>query len=121
MSWKTHGKSIAELLGAVVMAFILTYQQVAGDGVTASEWVLLVIAVAGVVNVWNASNITGWDKAKLIVSAIFVVLNLLVGFLTDGRMTGDEWMLLAVQFLSTLGVAGAPAAKQMVNRTTISS
>lgn len=116
MSWKTHGKTIMELLGAVVMAIIVTYQQVATDGVTWSEWVMVVIAAAGVLNVWSAANITGYDKAKLLVSAIFVVLNLLVGMLTDNRITGDEGLLLAVQFLSTLGVAGAPALKHVTTR-----
>src|SRR3954462_8685645 len=104
MSWKTHGKTIMELLGAVLMAGIVAYQAVDGDGVTWSEWVMVIIAVAGVINVWAAANITGFDKAKVLVSAVFVVLNLLVGMLTDGRMTNDEWLLLLVQFLSTLGV-----------------
>ncbi len=119
--WKTHGKSLMELLGALVMAGIVAYQQVATDGVTWSEWVMVVIAVAGVINVWAAANISHFDKAKLFVSAVFVVLNLLVGILTDNRITGDEWLLLAVQFLSTLGVAGAPATKQVTERTVIAS
>lgn len=121
MSWRTHGKFLMELLGAVVMAAIVAYQQVATDGVTWSEWVLVTIAVAGVVNVWAAANISGFDKAKLLVSAVFVVLNLLVGILTDNRITSNEWLLLAVQFLSTLGVAGAPATKQIVDRTVVKS
>jgi hypothetical protein len=117
--WRTYGKTIAELLGALVMAGIVTYQQVALDGVTASEWVMVVIALAGVANVWAAANISGFDKAKLLVSTLFVVLNLLVGILTDGRITGDEWTLLIIQALSTLGVAGAPAPKQIVDRVVI--
>jgi hypothetical protein len=119
MSLKTHGKVLAELAGAVVMAGVVTYQQVVADGVTMSEWIMVVIALAGVVNVWAAANITGFAKAKLLVSAIFVVLNLLVGFLTDSRLTGDEIMLLAIQFLSTLGVAGAPSIKSVVERKVV--
>jgi len=84
-----------------------------------SEWVMVVIATAGVLNVWAAANITGFDKAKLLVSAVFVVLNLLVGILTDGRITGDEWTLLIVQFLSTLGVAGAPATKNVIQGSVV--
>lgn len=121
MSWKTHGKSLMELLGALVMAGIVTYQHVSDDyHVSMSEWVLVVIAVGGVACVWAAANITGFDKAKTLVSAIFVVLNLLVGFLTDGHLDSSEILLLAVQFLSTLGVAGAPAPKQVIQRTVIS-
>ena len=117
----SNGKWLAELAGAVVMAAIVGYQEVSSGGVTMSEWVMVVIAVAGVVNVWLAANLTTFSKAKLLVSAVFVVLNLLVGILTDGRITGDEWMLLVVQFLSTLGVAGAKAPKQVVERTVVAS
>jgi hypothetical protein len=119
MSWKTHGKTIMEGLGALAMAAIVAYRELAADGVTLSEWVMVVIAIFGVANVWLAANITGFDKAKTFVSALFVVLNLLVGFLTDSRLDGDEIMLLVIQFLSTLGVAGAPAVKQLVNRKVI--
>jgi len=121
MSWKTHGKTWMELLGALVMAGVVTYQEVLGGGVTLSEWVMVVIATFGVLNVWAAANITGFEKAKLLVSGVFVVLNLLVGMLTDSRLTGDELMLLLIQFLSTLGVAGAPAPKQVVERIVLKS
>ena len=118
--WKTHGKTLMELLGAIIMAGIVTYQQVEADGVTLSEWVMVLIAVAGVVNVWAAANITNFTAAKTLVSSLFVVLNLLVGFLTDNRLSGDETLLLIIQALSTLGVAGAPAVRQVVERTVLS-
>jgi hypothetical protein len=121
MSWKTHGKTWMELLGALLMAGVVTFQQVSESGVTLSEWIMVVIAVFGVVNVWATANITGWSKAKLLVSAAFVVLNLLVGFLTDGKLTGDEAVLLLIQGLSTLGVAGAPAVKRVTERSVIAS
>lgn len=113
MSWSRYGKLLMELAGALVMALFVAYQTVAADGVTASEMVMLVIAGAGVVNVWAAANITGFGKAKLLVSAVFVVLNLLVGFLTDSHLSQDEIIMLVIQFLSTLGVAGAPAVQSV--------
>lgn len=119
--WRSNGKFIMELLGALVMAGVVTYQHVNADlHVSIGEWVMLVIALFGAINVWSAANISGWEKGKLVVSAVFVVLNLLVGFLTDNRLTSDEIMLLVIQFLSTLGVAGAPAVKHEVNRSVIS-
>lgn len=116
---RKYGKFIAELGGALIMAFILTYQEFAGNGVTPGEWVLVIIALFGVINVWATANISGYGDYKLLVSAAFVVLNLLVGFLTDSRLSGDEIMVLIVQFLSTLGVAGAPAPKHEVARTRV--
>jgi predicted ferric reductase len=115
--WKMNGKFVMELLGALVMAGIVTYQHVNADlHVSMGEWVMVVIALFGAVNVWAAANVTNWDKAKTVVSAVFVVLNLVVGFLTDNQLTSDEIMLLVVQFLSTLGVAAAPAPKHVVER-----
>lgn len=121
MSWKTHGKTWAELAGALLMAAIVAYRELALDGVTTSEWIMIVIAVFGVANVWATANITYFNKAKTLVSALFVVLNLLVGFLTDNRLDGDETMLLVIQALSTLGVAAAPATKSVVERKVIAS
>ena len=114
--WREKGKFIAELLGALVMAGVVTYQQVAMDGVSIGEWVMVVIALFGAFNVWAVANISGWESAKTLVSAVFVALNLLVGFLTDDALSGNEIMLLVIQFLSTLGVAGAPAPKHVVER-----
>lgn len=121
MSWKTHGKVLAELLGALIMAGLVTWQEVETNGVTLSEWVMVVIALFGVFVVWASANITNFNKAKVWVSAAFVVLNLLVGFLTDNRLESSEIVLLAVQFLSTLGVAAAPGPKHVVERTVIAS
>jgi hypothetical protein len=122
MSWKTHGKSILALLGALIMAGVVTYQHVSDDyHVTLGEWVMVVIAVGAAFNVWATANISGWDKAKTLVAAVFVVLNLVVGMLTDGRLGSDEILLLVIQFLTALGVAVAPAPKQIVERTVIAS
>lgn len=120
-SWQKYGKTWMELLGAIIMAAVVTYRELALDGVTISEWIMIVIAVAGVLNVWAAANITNFNKAKTLVSAGFVVLNLLVGFLTDNRLTGDETMLLVIQALSTLGVGVAPSVKNVVERKVVAA
>lgn len=113
MSWKTHGKSILAALGAIIMAAVVGYQAVADNGVTLAEWVTVSIAVFGAINVWATANVPAFSKAKLAVAALFVALNLLVGFLTDGHLTGNELVLLVIQILATLGVAGAPAVSTL--------
>jgi len=116
MSWRTHGKSILMGLGAVLMAAVAAWREVASNGITLSEWVTVVIAVFGAVNVWATANVPAFSKAKTVVAALFVVLNLLVGFLTDGRLTGDETTFLIIQALATLGVAAAPAVSTLDTR-----
>ncbi len=113
MSWRTHGKSILMGAGAVLMAAVAAYREVSANGITLSEWVTVVIAVFGAINVWAAANVPAFSKAKTAVAALFVVLNLLVGFLTDGKLTGDEITLLVIQALATLGVAAAPSVSTL--------
>jgi hypothetical protein len=113
MSLKTHGKSIALGVGAVIMAAVTGYRAVASDGVTLAEWITVSIAVVGAINVWATANVPAFSKAKTAVAALFLALNLLVGFLTDGRLTGDEVMLLVIQVLASLGVAFAPAVSTL--------
>lgn len=121
MSWKTHGKTLAMLFATLLMAGLAAYREFVADGnMTPSEWVLVVVALFTTFTVWAAANISGFDKAKTYVAAAGLVLNLLVSIIVGG-ITTDEWMLLAVQFLGALGVAGAPAPKQIVERTVIAA
>jgi hypothetical protein len=117
--WKKYGKSIAMLLGAVAMAVFGAYREFAADGMTPSEWVLVVIAAYTVITVWMAANLASFaTKTKTLVAAVGLVLNLLVSLITGG-ITGDEWILLLLQFLGALGVARAPAAEHVVQRTVV--
>src|ERR1700755_233045 len=106
--WKTYGKSIAMGLAAVVMAGVTAYRAVAGDGVTASEWVAVVLAVMGAANVWAAVNVPAIVKAKTLIAALFVVGQVLQTSITGG-ISADEWLLMVLQFLGALGVVAAPS------------
>ena len=119
MSWRTHGKSILQLLGALVLAVIFVVQEATSDGsvINPSEWVLVGIAAFGVFQVWGAANIPGFDKAKNLMSAAAAVLGLLVTVITGG-IQGQEWMALIVLFLTTLGVVVSPAKKATVAGST---
>lgn len=92
----------------VVMAAVTAYQAVQPNGVTSSEWVTVVIAVAATINVWLAANIPAFTKAKTLVAAVFVVLNVLQTAVTGG-IDSSEWLLLVIQFLGALGVSVAPS------------
>lgn len=119
MTWKTHGKSILSLITTLFIIAYAAIQEVRVEGITPSEWVTVVIAAFSTVVVWLAANITGFDKAKTVVGALTLVLNLLVNVITGG-ISNDEWLFLAVQFVGALGVAAAPATKAVVERKVIS-
>jgi hypothetical protein len=103
------------LSATLLMAVIATYRDAAADGITPSEWVLVVISAFTTINVWATANIPAWTRAKTFIAAIGLVLNLLVAAIVGG-ITGDEWMFLALQFLGALGVATAPAVSQISNQ-----
>jgi hypothetical protein len=103
-------------LAAVVIAGVTAYRAVAGDdNVTPSEWIAVVIAVMGAVNVWASANVPAFSKAKTFVAALFVVAQLVQTAITGG-ITADEWMLIVIQFLGALGVAAAPAVSTLTAR-----
>lgn len=107
--WRRYGKAIVALLTALVMAGLTVVREANADAVIdAQEWVLVVIAVFQVLTVWGAANIPRFSEAKTFMAAIMVVLNLLVSYIVGG-ITGDEWMLLIINFIGTIGVAFAPA------------
>jgi hypothetical protein len=113
ITFKTHGKSIMMGLAAVVIAGVTAWRAVAGDNnVTPSEWVAVVLAVMGAVNVWAAANIPAFARAKTVVAAVFVVGQLVQTYVTGG-ISQDEWMLLIIQFLGAVGVAAAPAVSTL--------
>lgn len=112
MKWKTHGKSITMLLATLVMAVIATVRELAADGMTPSEWVLVVVALFTTFTVWGAANVPGFERAKTWMAAVGLVLNSLVALIVGG-LTADEVGLLVVQFLGALGVAAAPAVSTL--------
>lgn len=95
------------LLGGVVMAALQGYQAVLGDGVTASEWVTVVIQAFTIVTVWGAANVPGFAKAKAWFAAVMLVLNLLVSAIVGG-LTSTEVVMLVVAFLGAVGVFVTP-------------
>jgi hypothetical protein len=113
--WSKYGKLITQLIGALVLAVAFVVQEATSDGsvINASEWVLVAIAAVGAVDVWGTANITGFDKAKTLISALMAALGLLVSLITDG-IQGQEWLGLIILFVTTLGVSVSPAEKHRV-------
>ena len=105
---RRYAALIWPIVGTVVMAVLMAYKDaVADQHVTASEWVLVLIAAVSVVQVWLAANLAGYTKIKPIVQAVMAVLGLLVAFITNG-LTTNEIIELIILFLSTVGVVVQP-------------
>lgn len=113
-------KLIWPILGLVVMAILTTIQQVNADNtITASEWVMVGLQALMAFNVWATANLPQYEKMKTYVAAAIVVVQLLVGFITDGLST-NEIINLIVAGLAALGVALTPQPiTTVINGTTV--
>jgi len=70
-------------------------------------------------NVWATANLPQYEKMKTYVAAAIVVVQLLVGFITDG-LTTNEIVNLIIAALAALGVAITPQpVTTVVNGTTV--
>lgn len=118
MSWQTHGKSIVMGLAALVVAVLAGYREVVSDGITPSEWVIVIIVAVTAINVWATANVPGFEKAKTFVAALLFVLNLLIAKIVGG-LTTDEVMFLIIQFFGALGVVIAPAISHVSTTTAV--
>lgn len=95
-------------LATLAMAVLMGIREVMSDNViTGSEVVVVVIAGFNVLTVWGAANIPGFQRAKTLMAAIGVTLNVLVALIVGG-LTTDEIMLLIIHFLGALGVVAGP-------------
>lgn len=113
-------KLLWPILGLVVMAVLTTIQQVNADNeITASEWVMVALQALMAFNVWATANLPQYEKMKTYVAAAIVVVQLLVGFITDG-LTTNEIVNLIIAALAALGVAFTPQpVTTVINGTTV--
>lgn len=101
----TAVKALVQLLGTVLAAVV---PALATDGpMTFENWINVIVLAAGVVMVYNAGNIPGWNYAKLIASAVSAVAVLLVSAL-QGGLTGAEVIQLALAAAAAIGVGAFP-------------
>lgn len=95
-------------LAVVVASSIVAAAQ--DDRVDAAEWILVAMALAQAVSVLGAGNFPDgvWRYTKVGVAAALAGLSLLVAFVSDGGVTGSEWLQVGI---AALGAAGIPLFK----------
>lgn len=103
--FRQYGKSLAAVVGAVVMGL---YVALSDGRVSATEWALLVQAGAVAVTVYLAPMVPGARWVKNAMAAVGAVGEALV-LVLPGGLTGQEWVGLLVAVGTVLGVAGMPA------------
>lgn len=105
---RTKAPAIFMGIAFVIMAGLTVVRDAMADQhVSAEEWILVSIALAGAVQVWGAANIPGFAKAKTLFAVLTGVLALLVTLISGG-LTMDEIILLILEAGGILGVVAGP-------------
>jgi hypothetical protein len=101
-----YGKSLAAVAAAIISAVIAA---LTGDqAVTASEWVNVILAGVAAAAVFTAPNVPGARYTKVVLAVAAAVGALLASFVTDGGVSGTEWLQLLLAGLGAVGVYAAP-------------
>jgi hypothetical protein len=111
--FKIHGKSLAFVLGALVVAL----RQVTDDGaVTGVEWFVVIGAANSAVAVYIVANLTGTSGkyGKIVTHTVTLTIPALVAFLPGG-VNGNELIDLIIIAGSAAGVLGFPSVQHPVN------
>lgn len=111
--FKIHGKSLAFVFGALVVAI----RQVTDDGaVTGTEWFVVIGAANSAVATYFVANLTGTagKYGKIINHTVALTIPALVAFLPGG-LTGNEWIDLIIVAGTAAGVLLLPAVQHPVN------
>lgn len=74
----------------------------------------IVALAAGAVQVYNATNIPGWNLAKLIASVVTAGVVVAISALSDGSITPGEWVQVATAVAAAVGVFWAPGPRVAV-------
>lgn len=100
----TVAKALVQLVMTVLAGIVPAL--VAGPLDTAA-WVNVVILGAGVVMVYNAANIPGWNYAKLVAAFVSAVAVVLVSSLSGG-ISLAEVIQMALAGAAAIGVGAIP-------------
>lgn len=113
---KSYAKFIAQVVAAGLAALVIALSD---DVVSTSEWINVGIALFGAVAVVLAGEtLVGlWRHAKTFAAAGSAGLVYIQSALTDGGVSGSEWVQLALVVLGVFGVAIAPGPRVVTEDT----
>ena len=96
-------KLAAQLVATVLVAVVAAAQD---NRIDAAEWINTLLVLFTAVGVLGAGNLPAgvWHYTKAIVSAAGAGLTLLVSFVSDGAITGSEWLQVGIAALGAVGV-----------------
>ena len=95
-------------LVAVVMAALVSYQTLATDGVSVQDWCSIAVAAIGAVGVYWIPNTPALDWAKMVVAALLAGAQAAVQVSTDGVISGQEWLTVAIAAIGVVSVYVVP-------------
>lgn len=99
---KAYAAAFAAILGVVIPALYGDSQLTVGD------WVNVILLACGAVQVFNASNLYGWEYAKFIASVVSAAGVAVSSAISDDVVTRVEWIQIVTAALGAFAVYRIP-------------
>jgi hypothetical protein len=107
--WKTVAALVATALVALQTG-------VADGGLSVQDWIVTASTVLGALGVAIIPNTPELSVAKLVVAAMTAGFVTAETAISDGVITGAEWLTIVIAALGALGVWAAPGAASLFSR-----
>lgn len=104
--WKTVAALVATALVALQTGL-------ADGGLSAQDWIVTASTVLGALGVAIVPNTPELGVAKLVVAAMTAGFVAAETAISDGSITGSEWITILIAALGALGVWAAPGAASL--------
>ena len=102
----TYAKALAAALAAILAAIAPAF--ITGGPTSFGEWINVALLACGAIQVYNTSNLYGWQYGKLIAAVVSAAGVAVTSALTDGVVTEGEWIQIAVAALGAFVVYRIP-------------
>lgn len=101
----SYAKSLVAVLVAIASALA---GYLTDNVITPAEWVNVALAGGTAAVVFTAPNVPGAAYTKSILALLMAGLTAIASFITDGAMTGSEWLQVIVAVGGAVAVLGVP-------------
>lgn len=105
--WKTVAALVATALVALQTGL-------SDGGLSAQDWIVTASTVLGALGVAIVPNTPELGAAKLVVAALTAGFVAAQTAISDGSISGSEWITIAIAALGALGVWAAPGGASML-------
>jgi hypothetical protein len=109
----TNGWLLKTVAALIATALVALQTGLADGGLSVQDWIITGSTVLGALGVAIVPNTPELGVAKLVVAAMTAGFVAAQTAISDGSITGSEWITILIAALGALGVWAAPGAASL--------